>query len=146
MKRRQASTGKSPAAWLAVSQGLEVTHSLIYSLCGILGNLTKTVLPTDSGGETGSNKGNQSLPRRPFWPRCSADVQAVGARLLLCVYSSYRRRSQRFSTQKGEEHSDVPVMPERGYQLLMALSSQRKLSYGESVSRRTMCRLGTVTR
>ncbi|XP_072191298.1 SH3 domain-binding protein 2 isoform X2 [Excalfactoria chinensis] len=37
-------------------------------------------------------------------------------------------------------------MPERGYQLLMALSSQRKLSYCESVSKKTMCRLGTVSR
>ncbi|XP_054028318.1 SH3 domain-binding protein 2 isoform X1 [Dryobates pubescens] len=34
-------------------------------------------------------------------------------------------------------------MPERGYKLLMALSSQRKQSFGESVSRRTMCRSAT---
>lgn len=97
-------------------------------------------------GETGSNKGNKSLPRRPFWPRCRADVQAVGAQLLLCVHSSYRHCSQPFYTQKEGEHSDVPAMPERGYQLLMALSSQRKLSYSESVSRKTMCRSGAITR
>lgn len=66
MKRRQASTGKSPAAWLAVSQGLEVTHSLIYSLCGILGNLTKTVLPTDSGGKQEVTKETSHCLGVPF--------------------------------------------------------------------------------
>ncbi|XP_008943037.1 PREDICTED: SH3 domain-binding protein 2 isoform X2 [Merops nubicus] len=37
-------------------------------------------------------------------------------------------------------------MPERGHKLLMALSAQRKQSFGETVSRKTMCRSGTVTR
>ncbi|XP_005498514.2 SH3 domain-binding protein 2 isoform X1 [Columba livia] len=37
-------------------------------------------------------------------------------------------------------------MPERGHKLLMALSSQRKQSFGEAVSRKTMCRSGTFTR
>ncbi|KAL2305417.1 hypothetical protein Nmel_007403 [Mimus melanotis] len=37
-------------------------------------------------------------------------------------------------------------MPERGHKLLMALSSQRKQSFGEAVSRKTMCRSDKVTR
>ncbi|XP_032542697.1 SH3 domain-binding protein 2 isoform X2 [Chiroxiphia lanceolata] len=37
-------------------------------------------------------------------------------------------------------------MPERGHKLLMALSSQRKQSFAETASRKTMCRSGKVTR
>uniref|UniRef100_A0A8C3BJ62 SH3 domain-binding protein 2 n=1 Tax=Cairina moschata TaxID=8855 RepID=A0A8C3BJ62_CAIMO len=37
-------------------------------------------------------------------------------------------------------------MPERGHKLLMALSSQRKQSFGDSGSRKAMCRSGMVTR
>lgn len=63
---KQASTGKSPAACLAVSQRLEVTHGLVYSLCGILGNLTKTVLPTDSGGKQEVTKETSHCLGVPF--------------------------------------------------------------------------------
>lgn len=51
-----------------------------------------------------------------------------------------------YNTQDREKCRDVPVMPERGPKLLMALSSQRKQSFGETVGRKTMCRSGMVTR
>lgn len=100
-------------------------------------------------GETGSNKGNKSLPRRPFWPQSSSDAQAAGAGFLFLLYVECPAAITvlfNLIIQNGEKYRDAPVMPERGPKLLMALSSQRKQSFGETVSRKTMCRSGTIAR
>lgn len=99
-------------------------------------------------GETGSNKANKSLPRRHFWPqcRCTSSWGRVSFPFVCWADSSYNCGFQPGSSQTWQKCRDVPAMPERGHKLLMALSSQRKQSFGETVSRKSMCRSDKVTR
>ena len=139
---------KIPSAfWLAIRQRFEVCRAWFITSLGSWEIWQRQRCPLTLG-ETGSNKGNKSLPRRPFWPqcRCTSGWGRVSFPFVCWACSSYRSHSQPHNTQNGEKRRDVPVMPERGHKLLMALSSQRKQSLGETVSRKTMCRSGTVTR
>lgn len=144
VSRKKVSAGKSPLLSSSMSARCLSGNWFITSLGSweIWQRCPLTV------GETGSSKGNKSLPRRHFWPqcRCTSSWGRVSFPFVCWADSSYSCGSQPGSSQTWEKRRDVPAMPERGHKSLMALSSQRQQSFAKSVSRKTMCRSDKVTR